>query len=154
MMFSYLTTAHIVQSLYECTSILILFCGAKIKKVIVLCIQSIVLAPSVNQSTLRNNNTLGDYCWLIHVTLAHSRNKEPRSTISQGLFSSFSSLEDILTLRWWRTGFFLNKLLGMEEPEWQIGICWSGVYIKIIQNRKIGAVLVRNRPLQEKHRCK
>lgn len=52
MMFSYLTTPHIVRAGYECASILILFCGAKIKKAIILCIKSIAVAPSVHQSTL------------------------------------------------------------------------------------------------------
>lgn len=74
-MLSYLTRAHIVQSGYECTSILILFCGAKIKKAIMVYIKSIAAAPSVHQGT-RRDNTL---CYKLLINSYYSRSRQGQS---------------------------------------------------------------------------
>lgn len=69
----------IVQSGYECTSILILFCAAKIKKAIMLFIKSIAMAPPVHRGPLWDNAHCATSCWLIHITHARSRDKESHS---------------------------------------------------------------------------
>lgn len=73
-----------------CASILISFCGAKIKKAIILSIKSIAVAPSVHQITLWNNNTLC-YEMLINSCYTCSQQEQSFSLYFHGdLFPAFA----------------------------------------------------------------